>query len=170
MRKRGPSIFLIEHAIDLRAHLPQHAHGIGGRGSRQGGFLLGHHVVLLFACAGRPDGGPHRQAVAAGRSFVVSNTNYAPTACLRVTVSAAMMSAARDVSRTISTGHCAVRSTRSATLPSIKCANPPRPCVPITIRSLPRLFASPVMAAEGRPTRTCVVATTPAAAQAAATG
>jgi hypothetical protein len=37
--------------------------------------------------------------------------------------------------RTVSTGHGAVRTTRSATLPNTACEIPRRPCVPITIRS-----------------------------------
>jgi hypothetical protein len=39
------------------------------------------------------------------------------------------------VSRTVITGHGAVLTTRSATLPSSACDKPVRPCVPITIRS-----------------------------------
>jgi hypothetical protein len=37
---------------------------------------------------------------------------------------------------TVSTGHGAVRTTRSATLPMTTWANPPRPCVPTTMRSV----------------------------------
>ena len=36
---------------------------------------------------------------------------------------------------TVSTGHGAKRTTRSATLPMMKCASPVRPCVPMTTRS-----------------------------------
>ena len=39
-------------------------------------------------------------------------------------------------SRTVSTGHGAVLTTRSATLPISRCDMPPRPCVPMTIRSM----------------------------------
>jgi hypothetical protein len=35
----------------------------------------------------------------------------------------------------VSMGHGAVRTTFSATLPMSRCDQPPRPCVPITIRS-----------------------------------
>lgn len=37
---------------------------------------------------------------------------------------------------TVKTGHGAVRTTRSATFPIMRCARAPRPCVPSTIRSI----------------------------------
>ena len=40
--------------------------------------------------------------------------------------------------RTVITGQGAARMTFSATLPSSKCDIPPRPCVPMTMRSIPR--------------------------------
>lgn len=43
--------------------------------------------------------------------------------------------------RTVNTGQGALRTTRSATLPSSTWANPPRPWVPSTIRSLSVSFA-----------------------------
>src|SRR5688572_13305061 len=39
--------------------------------------------------------------------------------------------------RTVMTGHVAPRTTRSATLPSMKRPRPPRPCVPITMYEAP---------------------------------
>ena len=36
----------------------------------------------------------------------------------------------------MSTGHGAIRTTFSATLPMSRCDHPPRPCVPMTIRSM----------------------------------
>lgn len=47
----------------------------------------------------------------------------------------------RSGCRTVSTGQGANRTTRSATLPISRCANAPRPCVPITIASMAWLFA-----------------------------
>lgn len=38
--------------------------------------------------------------------------------------------------RTVRTGQCALRTTRSATLPRSMCAMGPRPCVPSTMRSM----------------------------------
>jgi hypothetical protein len=45
------------------------------------------------------------------------------------------------IQRMVSTGQGAVRTTRSATLPNIKCATPVRPWVPITIKSILRAVA-----------------------------
>ena len=42
---------------------------------------------------------------------------------------------------TVSTGHGALRTTFSATLPSSMCATSPRPCVPTTMRSTSRSLA-----------------------------
>ena len=43
--------------------------------------------------------------------------------------------------RTVRTGQGAVRTTRSETLPINRCAKPLRPCVPITIKSVPISYA-----------------------------
>jgi len=45
------------------------------------------------------------------------------------------------LSRTVNTGQGAFRTTFSATLPSKACTMPPRPCVPMTIKSTSFAFA-----------------------------
>ncbi len=56
----------------------------------------------------------------------------------------------------MSTGHGAVRTTRSATLPITTCAIGPWPCVPITIRSALLVLAAVTMQRAGLPNRISV--------------
>ena len=51
--------------------------------------------------------------------------------------------------RTVSTGHGAVRATRSATLPISQWETAPRPCVPVTMRSICSRPAYSTMARAG---------------------
>ena len=61
------------------------------------------------------------------------------------------------LSLTVRTGHEANRTTRSATLPMSSCSTPPRPCVPMTIRSMSLALACSTMVRAGVPNTTASV-------------
>src|SRR5262249_18875520 len=63
----------------------------------------------------------------------------------------AQAAAACAWSRTVSTGHGAVRTTSSVTLPSSMRVTPRRPCVDMTMRSAPISFAVSLMTSRASP-------------------
>ena len=86
---------------------------------------------LLF----RSTSGGYRRA-----SPLLHDVTASPFDLLRATLSSVEGSGSTNSCSgclTVSTGQGAVRTTRSATLPITRCATAPRPCVPITSRSVP---------------------------------
>ena len=84
---------------------------------------LGDAVETSAAARGTKDEGRRRQP---------EGVLASPKSCLRDQG----MTKACSVCRTVITGQCALRTTRSATLPSSMCAMAPRPWVPRTMRSI----------------------------------